>query len=114
MERASLETSVLVYCICDSGRIYHGNTGEQVDAVAGMGLLRSALSALWTDMRSVYDFVFRLVCGGNFSGACLAALVVRQGKAGVSCDYPLKSDLKFAMIVEEIQSAWQKKNTQKA
>ena len=49
-----METGALVYNLCDSSGIYHGNDRESVAWMECMGLYRKKMAAVRSDLSAVY------------------------------------------------------------
>ena len=56
-----METGALVYNLCDSSGIYHGNDRESVAWMECMGLYRKKMAAVRSDLSAVYHYFFRTV-----------------------------------------------------
>ena len=61
MEGAVMETGALVYNLCDSSGIYHGNDRESVAWMECMGLYRKKMAAVRSDLSAVYHY-FSALC----------------------------------------------------
>lgn len=56
-----METGALVYNLCDSSGIYHGNDRESVAWMECMGLYRKKMAAVRSDLSAVYHY-FSALC----------------------------------------------------
>ena len=59
-----METGALVYNLCDSSGIYHGNDRESVAWMECMGLYRKKMAAVRSDLSAVYHYFFRTLLSG--------------------------------------------------
>ena len=61
--------------------VHHRNYHQQMAASSGLGLYRSAFSAVWADLFTVCIDLFGIMCFGNSAVRVSSVLAVRGGKA---------------------------------
>ena len=84
MEGAVMETGALVYNLCDSSGIYHGNDRESVAWMECMGLYRKKMAAVRSDLSAVYHYFFRTVRDRHSALRVSSLLVIRGRKTTFS------------------------------
>ena len=83
-EGAVMETGALVYNLCDSSGIYHGNDRESVAWMECMGLYRKKMAAVRSDLSAVYHYFFRTVRDRHSALRVSSLLVIRGRKTTFS------------------------------
>ena len=81
---AVMETGALVYNLCDSSGIYHGNDRESVAWMECMGLYRKKMAAVRSDLSAVYHYFFRTVRDRHSALRVSSLLVIRGRKTTFS------------------------------
>ena len=79
-----METGALVYNLCDSSGIYHGNDRESVAWMECMGLYRKKMAAVRSDLSAVYHYFFRTVRDRHSALRVSSLLVIRGRKTTFS------------------------------
>lgn len=79
-----METGALVYNLCDSSGIYHGNDRESVAWMECMGLYRKKMAAIRSDLSAVYHYFFRTVRDRHSALRVSSLLVIRGRKTTFS------------------------------
>ena len=74
----------LVYNLCDSSGIYHGNDRESVAWMECMGLYRKKMAAVRSDLSAVYHYFFRTVRDRHSALRVSSLLVIRGRKTTFS------------------------------
>ena len=82
--KQGLWTGALVYNLCDSSGIYHGNDRESVAWMECMGLYRKKMAAVRSDLSAVYHYFFRTVRDRHSALRVSSLLVIRGRKTTFS------------------------------
>lgn len=102
LERTLVETGTLVYHFCDGSRIYYRDHRQSMAGVECVGLYRTEMAVVRTDLPSICCHLFCTVSVWDLAFRISVILGVWRGKTTISCVLERKTVEKIEPVTIEL------------